>query len=247
MTADLWTVIWKEWREYAPRTGSSRGGLIGVLFMPFLFGVILPSQRGQEWLTAWPVLILAVLIPTTQVAAVVADAFAGERERHTLETLLASRLSDRAILFGKLGAAIAYGWVIALFALLLGAVTVNVQHSVGGLRFYNADIAFGACLLSLLMATLAGGAGVLISLKAATVRQAQQLISLIVVIPTLAPTFALNLLSDGERRDLLRALSNTSLSQVVLMIAAALLVLDAALIGAAMTRFRRSRLVLLGS
>jgi len=33
-----------------------------------------------------------------------------ERERHTLETLLASRLSDRAILFGKNGAAIGYSF-----------------------------------------------------------------------------------------------------------------------------------------
>ena len=36
----------------------------------------------------------------------IADGIPGERERHTLETLLASRLSDRSILLGKVMAAV---------------------------------------------------------------------------------------------------------------------------------------------
>ena len=42
----------------------------------------------------------------------VPDPLPRERERHTLETLLASRLSDRAILLGKIGAAVGFEWVI---------------------------------------------------------------------------------------------------------------------------------------
>ena len=58
----------------------------------------------------------------------IADSFAGERERHTLETLLASRLSDRAILFGKIAACIAYGWLMAMLCVLVGTITENVSH-----------------------------------------------------------------------------------------------------------------------
>ena len=51
------------------------------------------------------------------VSSLVADSFAGERERHTLETLLASRLPDRAILAGKLLVPVAVAWGAALLAL----------------------------------------------------------------------------------------------------------------------------------
>src|SRR5579884_3470014 len=110
MLLDLQTMLWKEWREYLPRAGARRGNLLGLLMFPLIFGVLLPSRQGAGWLTSSAVLYLAAIVPNAAVAGIIADAFAGERERHTLETLLASRLPDRAILFGKLIAAVAYGW-----------------------------------------------------------------------------------------------------------------------------------------
>lgn len=243
MLQDLWTVIWKEWREYLPRGGATRATLVSLLFLPLLFGVVLPSQRGLEWLNSWPVLILAVLVPSSVVSGVVADAFAGERERHTLETLLASRLPDMALLYGKLVAAVLYGWGIALLTVLVGAVTVNLKHPEGGPHFYQADIAFAAVLLTFVMALLTGAAGVLISLRVATVRQAQQLVGLTVIIPSLVPTFGLNLLSAQQRLDLLHTLATTNSTVVVLVIAGGLLAIDLILLAVATTRFRRPKLL----
>ena len=50
----------------------------------------------------------------------IGDAIAGERERHTLETLLASRMPDRAILLGKVIAIVLYAWGMGVLSLLPG-------------------------------------------------------------------------------------------------------------------------------
>ena len=71
------------------------------------------------------------------ITAVIADSFAGERERHTLETLLASRLSDHSILFGKIAASMAYGWLISLSCILAGAITVNIVNWHGQIFIFH--------------------------------------------------------------------------------------------------------------
>jgi len=67
-------------------------------------------------------------VPLFLVMGVIAYSFAGDRERHTLETLLASRLSNRAILLGKIAAAVGYALRVTLLSLAAGLVTVNVAH-----------------------------------------------------------------------------------------------------------------------
>src|SRR5574342_1279088 len=105
-------------------------------------------------------------------ATIVADTFAGERERHTLETLLASRLSNRAILLGKFSAAVAYVWGQILVCLLVGAVTVNLVNWRGQIVFYRASVGVGTAGLGLLGAGLVGGLGILISLRAPKIGRA---------------------------------------------------------------------------
>ena len=77
---------------------------------------------GASWKTVWIIAYMANVIALS----VVPDSFAGERERHTLEKLLASRLADRSILLGKYAAAILYSLVFAVIVLALGIVTAVV-------------------------------------------------------------------------------------------------------------------------
>src|SRR5262249_31553150 len=132
----------------------------------------------------------ATIFTAIVITAVIADAFAGERERHTLETLLASRLSDRSILFGKIAACIGYGWLISFLSIIVGAVTVNVANWKGTVLVYH-DAAswlvllFGPPLLGGIIAT----AGVLVSLRAATVRQAQQTLGVALSVTIMAGVF----------------------------------------------------------
>ena len=103
MRQDLLTVIWKERQGLLFQRGGGRMRAIWLLFVAIvMIAILLPLQMGEEWLTtAWS-LIAALILPLLLVGTAVPESFAGERERHTLPTLLASRLPDRAILFGKL-------------------------------------------------------------------------------------------------------------------------------------------------
>jgi ABC-2 type transport system permease protein len=103
--------------------GSLRGGWLGLVIFVAVFGILLPLQSGRGWVESPTGLAVWAWVPFLLVSSVVADSFAGERERHTLETLLASRLPDRAILFGKLATAVGYGWGFALLSLSTGAAS----------------------------------------------------------------------------------------------------------------------------
>lgn len=104
MIADFMTVMWKERKEVLEQGGAR--GRMGLVIIVGAFGVFLPLQMGRARVESPVALVYWAWVPLFLVISVVADSFAGERERHTLESLLAARLSDRTILFGKAGAAI---------------------------------------------------------------------------------------------------------------------------------------------
>jgi ABC-2 type transport system permease protein len=221
-----------------------RGGRLGPFLLVAVFGIFLPLQSGRAWVESPAVLVYWIWVPFLLVGGIVADSFAGERERHTLETLLASRLSDRAILFGKVAAAVGYAWGVALLSLLAGLVTVNIAHGEGELLLYPVTTAVGVALLSLLVATLAAGLGVLVSLRAATVRQAAQALSIFTLLLVFIPSFGFPLLPVELRQRLLQALAGADVAQLILVAGLILVVLDAGLLAAAMARFQRARLIL---
>ncbi len=242
MSADVRTVLWKEWRELL--SGGHGRGKMGVLIVVGVIGILLPLQVGRAWVDSPLLLAYWAWVPMFLVVSVVADSFAGERERHTLETLLASRLSDRAILLGKVGAAVGYGVGITWFSLLLGLLTVNLAHGQNGLLFYSASMGLGIVGLSLLGAGLAAGAGVLVSLRAHTVRQAQQTLSIGIMVLLFAPTFGIRALPAAWKARLLDALSTVTTTRLVVIAVVVLALLDVGLLATAMARFRRAQLIL---
>lgn len=241
---DTLTILWKESHEILRTGGGSRQGRIGLLITPVVFGILLPAEFGHLWTDSPILLFFAILVPFSLVGTVVADSFAGERERHTLETLLASRMPDHAILFGKLIAAMAFGWGLELTALLLGLVTANLFHRNGGFLFYRADVGGGAVLLSLVSAGFASNFGVLISLRSPTVQQAQQIISYTIMLPGLLLAAIGVAIPGGIRRHVILALIHSGLFGIVLAASGAFLVFDAILLVLAVARFQRTRLSL---
>lgn len=242
MSTDIFTVMWKDLKEILLQGGGR--GKFGLLLYGAVFGIFLPLQTGIAWLQQPLLLVYWVWIPLFLVSAVIADSFAGERERHTLETLLASRLSDRAILLGKIGAAIVYGWGLSMACVLIGVVTINVTNWQGALLFYTWDVFIGILLISLLGSGLAACAGVLVSLRAATVRQAQQTLSISIMVGFFALIFGLQALPAQWKAFLVMGLSDVSLSGMIIFVAVGLLILDVVLLAAAMARFKRARLIL---
>ena len=200
MIADIWTMIWKECREVLRQSGSKRSTALRFLSVMVTMGVFLPWQAGIEWVTSPVSLGFWVMIPVILVVTMVADSFAGERERHTLETLLASRLSDRAILFGKIGAIISHTWVVTQIVMIIALVPSNIRFWEGRVLFYRADVMLSGLGLSLLVASLVSTVGVLISLRASSAKQAQQTMGLAVFILAWGPILALQVLPDQWKR-----------------------------------------------
>lgn len=244
MITDTWTVMWKEWKELLLRPAGFRGGAAGLLIFIGVFGIFLPLQAGRSWVESPILLVSFAWMPLLLVTSVIADSFAGERERHTLETLLASRLSDRAILFGKIGAAVGYGWGLTLIVLLLGLLAVNIGSRQDGFLVYSPEIGVSAVILSLLMAGLASSTGVLVSLRASTVRQAQQSLSVPIMLLFLVPFFGSRMLPTDSKVELARLLASADVSMTIVLIAAVLAALNAVLLAVAMARFQRARLIL---
>lgn len=245
MIRDIMTIVWKEWLELVRQRGTMRGGLFGQLIFVGVFGIFFPLQFGIEMVSSPLQLVIWGWVPFLLIASVIADSFAGERERHTLETLLASRLSDRAILFGKITAAIGYGWGITMASLILGLVTINVVHWEGQLIIYPLEIMLGILGISLLISGLASGLGVLISLRASSVRQAQQTFSIAFML-IFVPFFAVPYLPDAWKRKLLEIgmAANGNLAGVVIVVVIVLFLVNVGLLAAAAARFKRARLIL---
>lgn len=244
MITDILTVVWKEWKEVLLQRSGMRRGWLNVLLMVAVFGVFLPLQAGRAWVTSPIVLGSWAWVPIMLVANIIADSFAGERERHTLETLLASRLPDTAIMLGKMLAAVSYAWGITLVSLVLGVVTVNVAHWEGRLAMYPPHLIVGGIGISLLTATLAAGVGVLVSLRAATVRQAQQTLGVATLVVVWVPILAMGMLPQSWQMRIGQALGAANSMRALLGAMLALAAVDVGLVVAARARFRRARLIL---
>jgi ABC-2 type transport system permease protein len=234
---DIRTMIWKETKDSILQGGLT--ALVRPLLLMGILGIIFPLRFGLQWLALAPLVVgIVVYFPLLLVLSFVGDSIAGERERHTLETLLASRISDSAIVLGKIIVTTVYAWSTALLGLLLGLVVANLSKGQGSWQFYtHVDLLLEVLGLSLLTGLLGASGGVLISMRSATVRQAQQL----VLVAMLVLAGGGVLLSRFLPADVISSLSE---SQLWLIAIAVLAVLDLILLGVSLVSFRRTRLMM---
>jgi ABC-2 type transport system permease protein len=235
--SDLWIMIWKEVKDEVLQGG--RQAWIRPLLIIAIMGIILPWELGLGWLAFNNVVILVVVyISFFFISSFIGDAIAGEHERHTLETLLASRISDRAILPGKVIVTVGYTWLLVLVSLLLGALVVNVTKGPGPWTFYAPfSLLIYTLVLSLLSSLLVASGGVLVSLHSPTVRQAQQTLAIASIV--LAVLLVLGIRSLPS--NLISSLDN---NQIAIIILVGIAILDAILLAIALVSFKRSRLIL---
>jgi ABC-2 type transport system permease protein len=244
MTADVLTIARKDLREMLLQSGTLRRSLRGLLFSLLVFGVFLPLQIGPDLVREPAAILPFAWVPLLLASGMVADGIAGERERHTLETLLASRLSDRAILLGKVLAAVLYGWGFMLVSALVGLITVNVAHAGHGILVYQPVAVVLLAGFGFLGAGLVASAGALVALRAPTVRQAAQNINVAIVAVVFVPVLVLEMLPVEMRRGVLTGLNGLDWGAVAAGAALVLVLVDLLLLAAAMARFRRAELIL---
>ena len=239
MIEDILTVIFKE-RKTLIRGKASRSKFLSMLLFPIILNTVFPITWGSDWVTDFPPLLSAIIIPALMLATTVPDSFAGERERHTLGTLLASRLPDRAIFFGKLVTPIVMGWGATLLLSLVSLVVVNVAHGEGELLLFTTPIAIGILTLSFLVSTIMAGAGVLVSLRSETVQEAaQKLLNFITI-----PAVLVQVLPLLFRDQFITFMKTVDGLQLLIIVGVVLVVVDIGVFAFAFTRFRRSRMYL---
>jgi ABC-2 type transport system permease protein len=235
---DLKAVVWKETKSLF-KFQENRSRYLFLILTPVLLGLVFPWTWGPDWVTDIPTMILAFFTPVLIIGVTITDSFAGERERHTLETLLASRLPDRAIFFGKYGFSVAVGWGISLVFLFLSLVMANIAHGHGQILLYTPTVALADLALSFLAATLTAGLGILVSLRSATAQQAAQTLMFILLLPVILLQVAAVILKDQLNTILPRLDGQTILVAILIVLA----ILDVLAFWMAASRFQRARLV----
>jgi ABC-2 type transport system permease protein len=243
MIVDIFTVAWKELREILT-FGDARGrSKFSLLILILIFGIVIPLQNGRDWVESPINIMVWGWMPFLWVSGIVADLFAGERERHTLEALLATRLSDQSILFGKLMAALTYGFTLTWVIMLASLVTINIGFGRQGLLFYPLGITLGALVFSVLISGLSASIGVLVSLRAGSVRQAQQMMSAGMLVLFL-PFMLIQFIPKGWVKIAGDILVNIEPLHIAAGLAVMLLIVEVLLIAIAKRLFQRSRLIL---
>jgi ABC-2 type transport system permease protein len=235
MLADIRTLIWKEARvQFRGRTKKS--SLARQLLAPVVLASVFPITWGADWVNDFPALIIAFLTPALIVGIMIPDSFAGERERRTLDTLLASRLPDQALLFGKMLLPILAGWGAALGFNLLSLIVVNLAHGGGGILMYSPLIAGGIIFLSFLSATIMAGGGVLASLAASSAQEAAQKLMMFILVPAIL----LQIIPLIFRDQIMKVINDLNGTQFLIFFCAFLLIFDAILNFLAIRKFKRS-------
>ncbi len=192
--------------------------------------------RDQD--TMIRVILKALMIPlfwVTPVAltsTIAADSFVGEKERNTLEPLLATPISDGQLFAAKLGTAVVPAVIGTWFGMtVFGLLVMNSQGTYfPRYVFSDPDWLFSAAVIVPLMALMAAGIAALISTRVATYRSAYQLnglVALPIILMLVPQTVVLFLFTP----------------RALLYIAAFFLFVDVCLIWLAMRLFDRERLL----
>ncbi|MCG8470029.1 MAG: ABC transporter permease subunit [Gemmatimonadetes bacterium] len=240
--SDLRVVLAKEWLELR-KSDSMWVAVATLIVFLAMIGIFLPWLLGPLWLRAPWVTMIWAWIPMFLVTTVTADSFAGERERRTLETLLATRLSDGAILWGKWLAAVVWVAGAMLLSFPLGVLSLNLMFAQGP---YLPSI--GQVLATVAVAFAAGGLGgalgILVSLRAASVRHAQQVLAIMVFTIAFVPLTVLRLAPRDWTSGIFSALTSGSPASTGWIFAGILAAGAAPILAMAHMRFRRGRIPL---
>ncbi|GAC1546866.1 MAG: hypothetical protein NVS2B9_13950 [Myxococcales bacterium] len=225
---DTVTVLRKELRELLGEKHSLRGVLFQAAFVVVITGIVLPARDPDIW-AAEGIAMLYFIFPSMLAAGVAADAFAGERERRTIETLLATPLRARSIFLGKLATALCFALGVSAASLLSAVVTANLARRMP-VPFVPpllvlAGVLGGALSASLLTSAIA----IHISSRVAVARSVQQIMPMVCMGLVGATAFVLDRLGIPLEWP------------VILRLEAAMLAVGMLATFVALRRFRRDR------
>lgn len=161
-----------------------RGGSFGKwgryeLLIILLVGFVEPVLMGRQH---HALMTVAVFVASIFSIGALADSFAGEKERRTLDTLFCLPFSNADIFIGKWIAGVLYTLTVGLGIMAAGTVSVTVARFPA---YSLTEYAIGVYAL-FLVATLLSAVESSISLRCDSVRQAMQALQLLVIAALMA-------------------------------------------------------------
>ncbi len=229
---DLATMLWKEVVELVGNRRSLRIYVMAVLIMGLL--PTLTRPRGMPPGIAAVMLLGYAVFSSVVVAAQAApDLVLRERAGRTLETLLASRLSDAAIFGGKVIMAAVLGWSAALLTVAVQLIALHLRDAGAPWQWSYLALVQGRVVLLAgvpLLGVYLGTVGSFVAMRVGDQRPAYTVTMLsagLLVLPVALHLVPLSLTPAG-----------------VAHAVAALAVVDLLLVALAVRFFRRSQLIL---
>jgi ABC-2 type transport system permease protein len=241
-------IMKKEWWDIKTTLflfGNLQAGILPILVLSGAFGIYEPIKIGPEWLQS-PIMIfsIVVLIPCAVIGFISPNSIVGERNRKTLEPLLATPVTDHAILFGKIGIAVVYGWGMTLLNMILGLVVINLTYSNGQVFLYPINLVISIMLLSFLFSILIAAGGVNFSLYATSLLEAQNKLGMTVFIPLVLTGFMMGPFMPKDWKAItVVIIAQLGVTNLFLIFMGILFVVDSLLIVVVLTRFHRKRLI----
>ena len=221
-------------------------GIWPIFLFCVAFSVYEPLKIGPDWLQS-PIMMfsVSVLIPFITIGFISPYSFVGERMRGTLEPLLATPVSDKAILFGKIGIAVLYGLGVTLANMLLGLVLDQPFLCKWQVAALSPGIMIPTFLLSLFFSILVATLGTQSSFYAKTLLVAQRKLVMLIFIPMMLPAFFLGPLIPGDWKVIIiQITAQLGATHLLLFLIILLLWVDGIFIFIAKTQFHRKLLLL---
>jgi ABC-type Na+ efflux pump permease subunit len=168
-------IFWRELREALADRAFIRRSVFSIIALPALLFILdIKSAAPFVLATATPSLLMAGVTGGAFTWSVTLDSFVGERDRKTLETLLATPVSLLELLGGKVAANVAVAMVYSLLSFFLVAVGLQVSTRLRGLVYAPSPWTLGRmvvviAMLSVLMVEIM----VVISSQSRSTRAAQ--------------------------------------------------------------------------
>jgi ABC-2 type transport system permease protein len=237
---------WAEWRTVLFVRGLPQPPLLPILLLTAAFAIYEPSRLGPEWAhSGMMIFSSAVLVPALVAATLIVGAYAGERESRTLEPLLATPVSDVALLFGKMALPVFSGWAVSLVTLVIGIGFAQLAYPLAALPAFSSSASVFVVALSFHISLLVAAVGTIVSLRAPTILVANQKLSAFLAPMLIGPAFIVGPIAPALWKvQLARILVGIGASNAMLSVVILLAALNMAVIVVALRRFKRSTLIL---
>lgn len=194
-------------------------GLINLAFLAG-FGVLVPWRKGFSFLDP-EIIVLYTCLAMLFVVPAVSGLLAADD----------GKPAPDAVLFGRVGSAVLYGWGMAVLALLLGLITVNVSNWHGEVLHPGWGVLSAAVLLGLAASIFVGDLGAFLSISFSP-GAARMFFRLVFLLLLLGMVFRAYLLPESWQETLTRQMTTEGLTRWSLIGSAVLLVLSGGMVAA---------------